>query len=405
MKKIIYHGLAVSFIGTVLLICASPIALNASSIIQRSPLASPPDSNGINAHRSSEQALRELIPFPNRHLLISLNLDTELINPDGLTRRAPPVPTPFSHLEYTTPLAFMDSLEESHSRARGHEIKLWQKRGVNDLEQRVDSLTAFGNPTWLWWECYDQIKTADDQISTFIKKEYEGTSESHAIKQYEYHLHRVNTKLYEIDPGRPSVEDVKKHAEARRKRIEEWGKGDQVTALKKRVESLPRFGFPNWLVSACFQEIYDTLELVEEFKKEEKEKNSLDTITKHETAIRQVQRDLTGSWNRDFGERLRQLLPKIREGGAWRKLIKNLVDAALEDPHMYWQEDLRNHTELYIHAGFEIIKEIMEHGPGQEIKVEMNRFRGFLRRQWHRRGNGRPDSGSVNNYSMTASDS
>ncbi|KAG6847227.1 hypothetical protein H0H93_009411 [Arthromyces matolae] len=390
MKKVIYQGLAASFIGTVLLVCASPIALNASSLIQRSPLASLPDS-GINAHRISERAL-----------------NTELSRPDGLTRRAPPVPTPFSQLEYTTPVAFMDSLVTSHTRARRHEIELWQENGVKDLNHKIESLTASGIPTWLVRECYDQINTADEQIKMFFEEEYEGTSEFHAIKQYEYRIQRVSGKLHKIAPGPLYVhkeQDLNKHAEARRKRIEEWGKGDQVKALKERVERLPRFGFPNWLVSACFQEIHDTLELVEEFKKEEKEKDSLDTITKHETAIRQVQRDLTESWNRDFGERLKQLLPKVREGGAWRKLIKNLVDAALEDPHMYWQEDLRNHTELYIHAGFEIIKEIMEHGPGQEIKVEMNRFRGFLRRQWHRRGNGRPDSGSVNNYSMTASDS
>ncbi|KAG6834573.1 hypothetical protein H0H93_008848 [Arthromyces matolae] len=397
MKNVIYQGLAVSFIGTALLVYASPIGLNASSLIQRGPIASQvPDLIEINARHIAERALSELMPFFEsfQHLHIPLNLDTKL-NPDGLTRRAPPVLTPRTQLDYTAPLAFVHSYIASHTLARRHQIELWQKSGVKDLEDKVDSLTAFGSPTWLVWECYDQISTADQQIRTFLEEEFKGTSLYHGIEKYKESIRRVTRKLQEISPRppwKPSPPYVEKqqysnkHAEARRKRIKEWGKGDQVTAsLKERVESLPRFGFPDWLMNACLQEIYHTLALVVEFK--EKEKDSLETITKHEAAIRQIQQDLKDSSKRYFDERFKELVPKIREGGAWRKLIKTLVDTAVKDPDAYEHSEFRINLEDQIRGGFAVIRVIMEHDySGEEVlvKAEMNPFRGFLRRQWHR---------------------
>ncbi|KAG6847332.1 hypothetical protein H0H93_008768 [Arthromyces matolae] len=397
MKNIIYQGLAVSFIGTALLVYASPIGLNASSLIQGGPIASHQDLIEINARHIAERALSELMSLlkTSQHLPIHWNLDTEL-NPDGLTRRAPPVPTPRTQLDYTAPLAFLHSYIASHTLPRRHQIELWQKSGVKDLEDKVDSLTAFGSPTWLVWECYDQISTADRQIRTFLEEELKGTGLYHGIEKYKESIRRVTRKLQAISPrppwkpSPPYVEKERysnKHAEARRIRIKEWSKGDQVTAsLKERVESLPRFGFPDWLVNACLQEIYHTLALVVEFK--EKEKDSLDTITKHEAAIRQIHRDLEASTNRYFDERLKELVPKIREGGAWRKLIMTLVDTAVKDPDTYEHSEFRNNLESQIRGGFAVIRVIMEHDyySGEEVlvKAEMNPFRGFLRRQWRR---------------------
>ncbi|KAG6815666.1 hypothetical protein H0H93_009256 [Arthromyces matolae] len=334
---------------------------------------------------------------------------------------------------YTTPLFFMKLLQARHSTARHKRIELWQERGARDLEAKVDSLEALAFPKWLVEECREQIEVEARWIRLFLEEEEEAEDSTHymLIKRYETDIGHVREKLsrraspgvplptLHIEekgspvcqepknpshgvPGQPSrtpsppktlpgmppqqpclsVEDL--HVKARRERIEQWNP-DRVRAVKQHLESLSATGFPLWLLGECYHQINHEFDLVAVFKEEERRylcalgKNDdktheyLDIIKKHEERFSELDDHLEDMCQKYLSDQLAHLLPLMREGGDWRKVIKYFVDQ-VKNLHAY------NGRDDQVHAGLKVYKYMVAVGI-TDLHSELLGFGDFLAEQ------------------------
>ncbi|KAG6834044.1 hypothetical protein H0H93_012349, partial [Arthromyces matolae] len=352
MKIIIFHILAVPFIGTALLSCAFPIALNANSLIQTSSLAPLPHSTSpyaVPTHSNTERTL------------------------DGLTRRAPEVPA----FQYDSPLDFMKSLQARQAIVRRQKIQLWKQKGVKDLEDKVESLKPFGFPDWLLEECQNELNHEMERVRLFSQDEGENSPLYVSIEQHAKDIGRVRGKLLEYKqcsgfkveekespnvpqhpenhihgiPGNPlhshcpkddlpnipshGIPDVHElHAKALRARIAQWNE-DQVNSLMERVVELPTSGFPLWLVEDREDEIARVQTFP--FDKVETSQELFDKMWQHKKRIYNVSKVLREMCKINFSDHLEKLGPLIREGGRWRMVIERLAHQ-VEDSHAHGVE-------------------------------------------------------------------
>ncbi|KAG6848101.1 hypothetical protein H0H93_003336 [Arthromyces matolae] len=192
-QSIISQGLAVSFIGAVFLASGSPIASNPQTVVQRNVIAS---ENFISSNA------RRIYSIPE------LAVDVKLSDSNGLTRRdghASPAPdltfmnqprsTRRAGSTHITPVMFLNFLQRRHHFGRDKRLELWDEDRVNDLEAKVNSLEAFGFPTWLVEECWEQINFETQLIQLFRLEEAEDSEEYTMIKERETDIEHVKGRL------------------------------------------------------------------------------------------------------------------------------------------------------------------------------------------------------------------